>query len=168
MNRKIIAWCLVFLWMIFIFWLSSMNADESNQKSKKTIDEITQKTTNITSKVGVTKKHPSKEKTEKIVEVLNLPFRKVMHASVYFILSILVLYAFMQNKIPDKKVYIITIFLCFLYACSDEFHQTFVDGRTGQFIDVFIDSIGSVIGCLFYKCIQILYYKKNLKKVVKI
>ena len=91
MNRKIIAWCLVFLWMIFIFWLSSMNADESNQKSKKTIDEITQKTTNITSKVGVTKKHPSKEKTEKIVEVLNLPFRKVMHASVYFILSILVL-----------------------------------------------------------------------------
>ena len=116
----------------------------------------------------MTKKHPSKEKTEKIVEVLNLPFRKVMHASVYFILSILVLYAFMQNKIPDKKVYIITIFLCFLYACSDEFHQTFVDGRTGQFMDVFIDSIGSVIGCLFYKCIQILYYKKNLKKVVKI
>jgi VanZ family protein len=34
----------------------------------------------------------------------------------------------------------------FLYACSDEFHQSFVVGREGRPRDVAIDSIGIVIG----------------------
>jgi len=33
-----------------------------------------------------------------------------------------------------------------LYAASDEFHQTFVPGRTGQLSDVFIDASGAAIG----------------------
>src|SRR5262249_54217159 len=36
----------------------------------------------------------------------------------------------------------------FLYACSDEFHQSFVVGREGRPRDVAIDSIGIVIGLL--------------------
>ncbi len=31
---------------------------------------------------------------------------------------------------------------CFLYACSDEIHQVYVPGRTGQFSDVLIDMAG--------------------------
>lgn len=33
----------------------------------------------------------------------------------------------------------------FLYACSDEWHQTFVVGRSGSFRDVLVDGIGFVI-----------------------
>jgi VanZ family protein len=36
----------------------------------------------------------------------------------------------------------------FLYACSDEYHQSFVVGREGRPRDVAIDSIGIVIGLL--------------------
>ncbi|HEX2359790.1 MAG TPA: VanZ family protein [Solirubrobacterales bacterium] len=32
--------------------------------------------------------------------------------------------------------------ISFLYACSDEYHQTFVDGRAGTVTDVLIDSAG--------------------------
>ena len=37
---------------------------------------------------------------------------------------------------------------CFLYACSDEFHQTFVPDRVGTFADVAVDAVGFTIGVL--------------------
>lgn len=36
-----------------------------------------------------------------------------------------------------------------LYAISDEYHQTFVDGRTGSADDVVIDSLGIATALLF-------------------
>ena len=41
-----------------------------------------------------------------------------------------------------------------LFAALDEFHQTFVPGRSGNFTDVCIDSIGAVIAsfCLLIFC----------------
>ena len=38
--------------------------------------------------------------------------------------------------------------ISFLYAISDEYHQTFVDGRTGSADDVVIDSLGIVTALL--------------------
>jgi VanZ family protein len=38
--------------------------------------------------------------------------------------------------------------LTVLYAVSDEFHQTFVPGRSGQFRDVLIDSAGILLAAL--------------------
>ena len=35
---------------------------------------------------------------------------------------------------------------CFLYACSDEYHQTFVPGRAGAMIDVAVDMAGVLFG----------------------
>ncbi len=35
-----------------------------------------------------------------------------------------------------------------LYACSDEIHQLFIDGRAGQVADVLVDASGAAIGCL--------------------
>lgn len=38
--------------------------------------------------------------------------------------------------------------LCtFLVASADEFHQTFVPGRTGQFSDVLLDTSGGLVAC---------------------
>ena len=75
-----------------------------------------------------------------------MPLRKVAHASEYLVFALLIINALKQSNI--KKTYIITIIICFLYACTDEYHQTFIDGRTGQFVDVLIDTSGSIIGCL--------------------
>lgn len=38
--------------------------------------------------------------------------------------------------------------LSYVYALSDEFHQTFVPGREGKLLDTFIDVIGISIGTL--------------------
>ena len=46
-----------------------------------------------------------------------------------------------------KKI-LISIGLAFLYACSDEIHQLFVNGRSGEFTDVLLDTCGAGFGIL--------------------
>jgi VanZ family protein len=48
--------------------------------------------------------------------------------------------------------------LCFLYACSDEIHQLYVPGRSGNIKDVFVDSIGISLVLVVY------YFKKRGKE----
>ena len=41
-----------------------------------------------------------------------------------------------------------------LYACTDEIHQLFIQGRAGQLKDVLIDTIGSLTGIYIYKVVK--------------
>lgn len=45
-----------------------------------------------------------------------------------------------------RPSYRLAFWLAVLYAISDEFHQSFVPGRTGMPLDVFIDSMGGLAG----------------------
>lgn len=45
-----------------------------------------------------------------------------------------------------KYTLAMSIFLSFLYACTDELHQIFVPGRSAQFRDVLIDTLGASFG----------------------
>lgn len=159
-KGKIISWTLVVLWMIFIFAMSSMSGHASDTGSKGIIEEV------ITGVVKVTNKNLSELEISKMVEDLNHPFRKCMHMFEYFVLAILILNALKYSKMPKWKRYFITIVWCFLYACTDEFHQLFVDGRGAQFTDSLIDTTGSFIGCLLVFIINIIC-KKMIKKEEK-
>lgn len=144
--------------------MSSMDTNESNSKSKKTLNEIVEKTVETTNGMGITDKHPTQSKLNNVINKLNYPFRKMAHASEYLILSILLLIALKNSGVRDIKLFIIAVSICFIYACTDEYHQTFVNGRTGQFIDVIIDTIGAIIGSLLYRLI-IVRKKKSENKV---
>lgn len=153
-NKKMIfCWILVIIWASFIFFMSNMNTEESNGKSKATLNDVVEKTVNTTNKLGITDKHPSQSKMKQVIDKFNYPFRKVAHASEYFIFTILVINALLNSGVRGKKIILISILICFMYSCTDEFHQTFVSGRTGQFSDCLIDTLGGVFGCLVYKII---------------
>ena len=47
---------------------------------------------------------------------------------------------------PIKHPLTTSILLSFLYACTDELHQIFVPGRSAQFRDVLIDTLGASFG----------------------
>ena len=129
-HKLIISWALVIIWMIVIFSLSAMDGLESNTKSKGTINTAITKAAEVSNNLGVTAVNTESPKKLPIIDKLNTVLRKGMHASVYFVLYILVFNALKASNISNKKAYIIAILFVFLYACTDEYHQTFVAGRT--------------------------------------
>lgn len=75
--------------------------------------------------------------------------RKTAHFLEYAILFGLNLRALKNTtKLSLSRAYILSFVLALLYAISDEFHQIFVDGRTGMARDIFIDAAGIVGGWL--------------------
>jgi len=50
--------------------------------------------------------------------------------------------------IQGKMHYIAVLGFNFCYASTDEIHQLFIPGRSGQFKDVCIDTAGTAIGLL--------------------
>ena len=148
-RRTILSFILVIIWMIVIFTMSSMTSEESNGKSKEVINTVVEQT-NI-------------ENTEETVNMLNVPVRKIAHASEYFILGLLIInliYSITNNK-WKTIYYLISILICFLYACTDEYHQTFISGRTGQFIDVLIDTLGAILATIICILITKIIIKKE-------
>ena len=132
--KKIINIIILILWMCLIFFFSSQNADEST-KTSGIFDNI----------INIVFKDDSVKPTVKYV------VRKIAHFTEYCILAILVLNVIKDYTSITYKTLIIAFILCALYAASDEWHQTFVDGRAGQLFDVFIDSCGVLTGLILYK-----------------
>lgn len=77
------------------------------------------------------------------LEDLNFLLRKAGHVSEYAILTALAVRALQFGSARLKPATLPAAFaLGVLYACSDEFHQRFVPGRSGSLRDVGIDSLG--------------------------
>ena len=100
--------------------------------------------------VIVTNKDISDGNFNSMVNGLNKPLRKCMHSFVFFVLVILFINAFYSINIINYKGYLFSILISFIYACTDEFHQLYVVGRTGQLIDIGIDMIGVLFGVLVF------------------
>lgn len=90
------------------------------------------------------------------LETTNFIVRKTAHITEYAILAIFISFPLWVKQIKDKKIFILAFITSVIYAGTDEFHQTFIEGRSGSIKDVGIDSIGVLLGCLF------LYYCKAL------
>ena len=75
--------------------------------------------------------------------------RKSAHIFAYFILGILLFNALWRvelRKLTFDRPTMSSIIICALYAASDEFHQLFVSGRSGEIRDIIIDGIAASIG----------------------
>ena len=76
--------------------------------------------------------------------------RKAAHVSEYAVLAAL-LYRALVNTILKRRALLsaaIVLFVCSVYAMTDEFHQSFVPSRTSSARDVVIDSVGALFGLL--------------------
>ena len=73
---------------------------------------------------------------------------KIFHGGAYFIMGMLAWRSFK----PIFSMPILTaLVFCSLFGASDEWHQTFVEGRFAEFADWFADTMGAGIGILFFK-----------------
>ena len=166
---SIVLLVLVVLWGFGIYKLSSMNTQTSNGKSTDIIALFIEDTLDVTNEYGITNSHPTDSKLAHVSQLINAPLRKVMHASVYLVLVFFAIVFF--NVLMNNRHYWIALILALIvsvgFAISDEIHQTFVSGRTGQALDVVIDSIGACVGILIYTTYYIVYkngYRRGIKE----
>lgn len=148
---KILSWLMVILWMGLIFYLSHQPATESDQLSGGVVDLVIQT-------------------FERVLPLIHLDWpgfhhivRKSAHLIAYLILGILVLHALRQVKLLSWHSVIGALIICVCYAISDEIHQLFIPGRSGEVKDVLIDSVGAIIGVGLYEGLRILIHKIRLR-----
>lgn len=141
--KKIIYLTLLISWMAIIFMFSNQNGVKSQSLSDKVINQV----------IDISNKNISSKSRKKIISNVSFLVRKIAHFTEYLILGILAYLVFDAYGI--KKIILFSILLVFIYACSDEIHQLFSDGRSAKILDVLIDSFGGSIG------IYLINYFKN-------
>lgn len=75
----------------------------------------------------------------------SLLWRKAAHVGEFFVLTLLSYRLFRLRFRENAIAILFAALLALAYACSDEFHQTFVPGREGKLPDVAIDAIGILL-----------------------
>lgn len=130
--KKCAKWLLVLVWMILIFLFSNESGVDSTETSHFFVEKVESFFVYLIPSISF--------------EIVTLLVRKAAHFFLYFILGVLIGNAVYKSK----KWWILSLLLCLLYACTDEFHQLFVGGRSGHIIDVFVDFIGSSVGIYSY------------------
>lgn len=72
---------------------------------------------------------------------------KLAHLSIYGLLAATTLFAFTERWQAERAglAVLITIFFCFVYGLTDEFHQSFIPGRTPSAADIGADIGGAVL-----------------------
>ncbi len=83
------------------------------------------------------------------IEDLHHIVRK-MRIFAYLTLGILVLNGLRRSGVNAKQGAGIALLICILYAITDEVHQLYIPGRSGEVRDVLIDSAGASIGIIIY------------------
>lgn len=145
-SKKVIAWILLIVWMIFIFYMSNKSGTESSAQSNFIYNVI---------------KYMGMNLSGWFEEVSIVIIRKGAHFLEYMILYILS-YNLIKRYTKCKTIYIYPLIIVFLYACTDEFHQLFIQGRAGKFTDICIDTIGGTFGLV------VIYVKNVVLKFINL
>lgn len=124
---------LIIIWMIVIFLLSNEVSNTSSGRSGAIVDILANSL------------HVSLPQ-----EILTFLTRKAAHIIAYFILGVLAFNVVRTYGLSTKCAILLSILFALTYAISDEIHQLFVPGRSGEVRDVLIDTCASAVGVYAY------------------
>lgn len=163
---KNLFWVIMtFVWILVIFKLSGMTAQASGSASMGVLRKFISDTLNVSYKYQLISYVPDEVAVEKIAQFSHIFFRKLAHAGAYFVLALLVFHVttILYNHNHYLLSVILTLALCMVFAMFDEWHQVNVPGRSGEFRDVAIDSIGAFLGILRYS-INYWFYEMGFRR----
>ncbi len=154
---RIILIALIIWWMTVIFGFSA----EDGQQSQSFSDRITIKVVKV-----IYPDYDSLTLASQKMHFNKISFlvRKTGHFGEYAILGILwsvFLLSFGRARRLKYRIFtVIPVFICMIYASTDEFHQGFVDGRSPKVMDVIIDTCGALAGVLFILIVRYIFERK--------
>lgn len=155
-KRTLFMGLICLAWILVIYAFSAMNAASSTS--------ITDEALKVLAHIRTNNEHIDAlftylTKNHSIFYII----RKMAHMFVFCVLQIVAFNLLRFLNISFIKSIIFSILIVFGYACVDEFHQLFVDGRSGLFSDVIIDTIGGMIGvCLVILTNTINFFIKKI------
>lgn len=132
-KKKILRWVYVIIWAIIIFTFSNQNGNLSSNNNRFVIDLLKHIGINLDIILGKNS---------------NFIVRKLAHFMEYFVFYYLLYKALEDSKRPNWRTLVSALIITFLYASSDEFHQSFIPGRGPSFRDVLIDTSGGVLSMI--------------------
>ena len=158
-KKKFLYWIPTIICMLIIFNFSSENSEVSSSTSGNVGRWLLKTFYNGFEKL-------SSIEQSQIVESIQFYIRKTAHFSIYALLGVCTHFGTLANKkISHQKNVFISLLICLVYASSDEIHQLFISGRSGQVSDVLLDFTGSIFGTIIFlialKIIQMIRLKKS-------
>lgn len=148
---------IILIWMAVIFLMSNQQGEESGAVS----GSVSYQAVSVVDKVL----HWNLSEQELIArtEAIQYPVRKCAHMTEYAILAILLVrhlctYTSLRKR---KRCWLFAWILSIVYAATDEYHQTFVNGRSGNPVDVAIDATGACIGLLLFGLCYMILIKRR-------
>lgn len=139
-----------------IFGFSSQNGEKSGELSS-----------NITKFILEKMNYDDIENYEKILKRTEIVVRKIAHFSIYTLVGLLLMSFVSTYKLKQNIRIIISLCIGILYATSDEIHQLFIPGRSGQITDVIIDTMGVLLGIIVLLTLLEIYKKTTNKIDIK-
>ncbi len=155
---RLITCVLLIAWIALIFSMSAQNATESDKTSGNVIKSVL-------SVIYPGFDGLSEESKAELISSFQFIARKTAHFSLYAILgllSFLTVISYRNLKFGLRTA--LSAAICLLYAVSDEVHQLFVPGRSGEIRDVCIDFCGSLL-MITILALSARYIKKIYKHV---
>ena len=139
MNRRVSLWrwLPVGLWYAVVWGLSSQPAAQSGALSGGILYRVLEQ-------FSVTFRMQDAAGRNAIVAFLSFYERKAAHMFLYFVLAGLLWYALGRLVASNRWRAVAALGFCGILAAADEFHQTFVPGRSGQWSDVLVDLAGGL------------------------
>ncbi len=132
-TKKIVTLILIIIWMITIFYFSNQHSEESSNLSG-----------GVTLKVlKILKVAPETEEQLENIETL---IRKLAHFFMYLAGGVLILLHINLYETSKNKKMLLAQLVGTMYAITDEVHQIYVPGRSGEIKDILIDSLGILTG----------------------
>ena len=128
------------LMMSFIFGFSAQDGTASSQVSGAVTTEIVEFADRLLDKGW------DMQQISHYAQRLEHYVRKAAHMTEYFLLAITVVFPLYVYRLRGFRLVLAAGLFCVLFACLDEYHQSFVPGRSPAVRDIFIDASGSLIG----------------------
>jgi len=161
MRLKYISWLPAILMMVIIFSFSSKPAVTSAENSLTIANGILttfEKISNVEIQEAI-----------RIQRLNSIDFivRKGAHCFEFAVLAASIAFCFWTWGKRGKLLLVMSIVFSAVYATTDELHQLFVPGRSGQIKDVCIDTTGAIIGTLIFYFIVTIYWNAKKKHMDK-
>ena len=160
MNKEkiiisVLSWITVVFTLLIIVNFSLENGNKSTNTSENVVDSIVEVM-------------PNKDTITQIEKnTLTYSIRKVAHFGIYMLLGFAMINAVTVTL--NKKYFILSVIISsvfpFFFSIFDEFAvQSYSQGRVPLWTDVFIDSVGVIVGIILFITIMSIYHiiRKNV------